>query len=471
MLRYSVTLLALLTVAVAGCKNQPVIGDPFGRTRIPTPTTGGVVTQPTAVPYYNPSTSPPPSSLAPIPGAPGTLPVYPGASGSQTYPPPQTLQPPATGTFGPGTSPSPQGQQIYPPNSTIQPGTSGQPGGTGSIRVPSQARTLAARPSTGVQPVALQPRLRPVPTFGRTEPADHTEPTSSPEIADDVQTSDRSSGPFVVIEEGNEGEPVIRIEEPTPPELADDDWDALSPADDETQLATSTSDSDRPSNTRGSVLTKKVQRSSTPPAPAIAWEESEPSIVVPSDVESLERASVLQRPKPATGSVLVRSSTPAATPARGSVIVPAGHDEPAEAPTIPNTVAHSKERSRIDIATLPPSTGDAKPSTAQQNKAQQNKAQFRAVQIMPPAKYGHAEDYSWLKGKLEYSAARKQWKLRYVPLDGNTDEYGGSVVLNEVDSSQYSDGDFVAVRGWLGERDAEASDYSTSYHVQKMKSM
>ena len=45
------------------------------------------------------------------------------------------------------------------------------------------------------------------------------------------------------------------------------------------------------------------------------------------------------------------------------------------------------------------------------------------------ATYGYDANYAWLQGQLEYSDATKQWKLRYVPVSGPTDKYGGSVVL------------------------------------------
>ena len=67
-----------------------------------------------------------------------------------------------------------------------------------------------------------------------------------------------------------------------------------------------------------------------------------------------------------------------------------------------------------------------------------------------------APDYSSLKGRLEYSAARQQWKLRYIPIDiadGQVDQYGGSVVLSDVaELKQFHDGDFVSVQvPWASE--------------------
>ncbi|MDY0170063.1 MAG: hypothetical protein RBS80_26200 [Thermoguttaceae bacterium] len=62
--------------------------------------------------------------------------------------------------------------------------------------------------------------------------------------------------------------------------------------------------------------------------------------------------------------------------------------------------------------------------------------------------YGFDPSYTWLRGKLEYSQVDRQWKLRYIPVEGNTDQYGGSVVImNESALSGCERGEFVAVRG------------------------
>jgi len=44
------------------------------------------------------------------------------------------------------------------------------------------------------------------------------------------------------------------------------------------------------------------------------------------------------------------------------------------------------------------------------------------------AGYGHAPDYSWLTGELEYLRSRNVWRLRYSPAD-QEDCHGGIVLL------------------------------------------
>ncbi len=56
------------------------------------------------------------------------------------------------------------------------------------------------------------------------------------------------------------------------------------------------------------------------------------------------------------------------------------------------------------------------------------------VEIGPDVKsrsdmYGHAEDYSWLKGRLQkVHVPGVEWKIRYSPID-EVDQFGGSMVL------------------------------------------
>ena len=69
------------------------------------------------------------------------------------------------------------------------------------------------------------------------------------------------------------------------------------------------------------------------------------------------------------------------------------------------------------------------------------------------ADYAFAPDYAWLRGRLEYSQSLAQWKLRYIPIDGKTDQFGGSVVLpNSPALEAFKPGDRVAVRGSLAAR-------------------
>jgi hypothetical protein len=64
--------------------------------------------------------------------------------------------------------------------------------------------------------------------------------------------------------------------------------------------------------------------------------------------------------------------------------------------------------------------------------------------------YGHAEDYSWLIGRLQrISTPNDQWKIRYAPID-EEDQWGGSMVLApDARLAKYTDGDVVYLEGQI----------------------
>ena len=82
------------------------------------------------------------------------------------------------------------------------------------------------------------------------------------------------------------------------------------------------------------------------------------------------------------------------------------------------------------------------------------------------AGYAYAPDYGWLRGRLEYSQSMRQWKLRYIPIDGKTDQFGGSVKLpasNEL--AAYKTGDMVAVRGSLARETSASGSFAPRYEL------
>lgn len=64
--------------------------------------------------------------------------------------------------------------------------------------------------------------------------------------------------------------------------------------------------------------------------------------------------------------------------------------------------------------------------------------------------YGHAEDYTWLIGRLQkISTPTEQWKIRYAPID-EEDQWGGSMVLApDARLARYNDGDIVYLEGQI----------------------
>jgi hypothetical protein len=100
----------------------------------------------------------------------------------------------------------------------------------------------------------------------------------------------------------------------------------------------------------------------------------------------------------------------------------------------------------IDILNLPRAAaeGDGQPAAPRSEKA----GSAPWVSAADRSRYGYDTRYVWLRGKLEYTAADRRWKLRYIPVESENDGLGGSVVLSSsANLSRYEGGDFVEVRG------------------------
>ena len=86
------------------------------------------------------------------------------------------------------------------------------------------------------------------------------------------------------------------------------------------------------------------------------------------------------------------------------------------------------------------------------------------------ARYAHDPQYRWLRGRLEYSHIARRWKLRYIPIDGATDDFGGSVVLSDTTLlSGYERGQLVEVRGKLGSMAPDDHSYAPDYEIHHIK--
>lgn len=85
------------------------------------------------------------------------------------------------------------------------------------------------------------------------------------------------------------------------------------------------------------------------------------------------------------------------------------------------------------------------------------------------ADYSHDPQYRWLRGKLEYSASQRQWKLRYIPIDGATDDYGGSVVLDDSPELEKArPGQVVTVYGQVSGENATTGGFSPAYRIERI---
>jgi hypothetical protein len=102
--------------------------------------------------------------------------------------------------------------------------------------------------------------------------------------------------------------------------------------------------------------------------------------------------------------------------------------------------------------------------------AQQKSPSTNADQAASDSVFGYDPQYRWLKGRLEYSEIERRWKLRYIPIDGATDDNGGSVVLREgTDLGDLRPGDYVTLYGEVGEREASSKGYAPVYHADRIE--
>jgi len=84
--------------------------------------------------------------------------------------------------------------------------------------------------------------------------------------------------------------------------------------------------------------------------------------------------------------------------------------------------------------------------------------------------FGYDPHYRWLKGQLEYSEIERRWKLRYIPIDGATDDHGGSVLLPEgTELGDYRPGDYVTLYGEVGAHDENSKGYAPVYHADRIE--
>jgi hypothetical protein len=207
-----------------------------------------------------------------------------------------------------------------------------------------------------------------------------------------------------------------------------------------------------------------------PPSPAMADRRSDP---LPSGQDRVVQT------------LLPRSQAPSSP----SQFAPPGSARPLQAPA---TSGGSKSNV-VDIDDLPPSTPPLgqpqtsyRPSTIQlvsgteeiEASPQDHSRDDRLKPGLPTdgrlkqaaSQYGYDPQYGWLRGKLEYSESERHWKLRYIPIDGATDGFGGSVILADTPLlSGYERGDFVEVAGKLASTSPDKRGYAPKYQVSQLK--
>ena len=158
------------------------------------------------------------------------------------------------------------------------------------------------------------------------------------------------------------------------------------------------------------------------------------------------------------------------------------------------SVRQASSSTPIDIMDLPPVTSSDKPRSASAGGfvrpvsasgndtgsvvriPSQGNARFRAPEssaaspVVPRARFGFDPEYKSLRGKLEYSEIDRRWKLRYIPIDGTTDEFGGSVVLEETSRLAGCErGDFVEVHGQIAHSAEGDRGYAPNFKISRIE--
>jgi len=416
--------LMIVAALCAGCRSSQPVYDPFlGSTTVPPP---GTATPPPGQPYYgSPAGAPvmaPPPATAPPPGA-TTAPVLPRGGVPLNFAPA-----PAGGmssSFTPNVSPM-QMQPGATPN--LQPTPAGMPPGYGAMPMASVA-PAGVRPSYpppgGSYPNYPQAAMAPqygVPTLAQ--------PGAQPTLAQPASNTGAVPAGGVI--------PATR-------------W---APA------GQSSSNSSGPTTSSSPTSGNNVVAASTA-APA-AQSSSPIRIVSPS-------GSMAQ--PPTTGPTTAGSS-------------PTLNQSLAAAPPTSFVSPAMASNARIpEISELPPATGylpatftsgnsqttgSMIPTTAKPNPVPASAAvPNSAIQLNS---YGYDTQYRWLKGKLEYSQTTHTWRLRYIPPDGATDNYGGSVVLGDASKlNGLRPGDLVYAQGSPGAASGDQGSFAPLYNLAQIQ--
>lgn len=128
----------------------------------------------------------------------------------------------------------------------------------------------------------------------------------------------------------------------------------------------------------------------------------------------------------------------------------------------------------VQIRAIPPGTSyneDGTPTSRDGFRPQGSSQSRTAIkpnissQEIDP-RFGNDPEFGWIRGQLEYSESTNQWKLRYIPIQQKTDQFGGSVLIaNPNVLGGVRPGEHVQLRGQLHSRGNSDSAFSPIYTV------
>ncbi len=200
----------------------------------------------------------------------------------------------------------------------------------------------------------------------------------------------------------------------------------------------------------------------------------------PAAATPVARTPALPPPPPITATSASAASSPPQTIIqtilpRSKVETSAG--QPTSASTIPNTwptpQPASSSQKAVDIMDLPAArpAANARASAATATGVIQTSATLPIdAPSAPVQSFAYDPQYRWLRGRLEYSQIDRAWRLRYIPVDGATDAYGGSVVLAKTSKlSGFQRGDLIEVHGRVLPPNSGGATFAAGYQVDDIQ--
>jgi hypothetical protein len=157
-----------------------------------------------------------------------------------------------------------------------------------------------------------------------------------------------------------------------------------------------------------------------------------------------------------------------------SALPTAKRDQTPEPPELPALAVNSGNHES--------STSQAKRQAADLAVAVQPAGYVTAAPAAPPALrprsqgdlsadpcFDHADDYTWLTGRLEYLYVRSVWRIRYAGCDED-DRFGGSLVLTaSFPVKEFKDGQLIHVEGQVLDAETHDQDRRPLYEVHAVQ--
>ena len=376
--------------------------------------------QPAYNPFSGPTVVPPPGTAVPPPGQP----YYGSPAGAPLLPPTTNVPPPTNATI------RPQGPVNFAPvpaggmSSSFTPNVSGQP--PAAFPTPASAAPISASPAP-IPGATAQARPAYGPPGGNALPQRIGPVAGSPAVA-----------------QVPAGQPTL-AQSPSP-----SGWSAPAAASASGVASSNTQPAAAASGPSTSATNSSAARGTVTPA---SFTTPSPAIrIVDPPTAGSSALSTTTSPGPAASNSTSRAAGSARIPEIGELPAFSGRSVP--------------------VVTSPPvaaSPTPARAGTGSTGTVWNRPSGAPTTADQPAAGFGYDPQYHWLKGKLEYSQATQTWRLRYIPPDGATDNFGGSVILSDASRlGGLKPGDLVYAEGTPGAAGATTGSFAPIYTLQRI---